>query len=70
MDVYRLSGEGIERRAVDEPPSLLAREDGFVWVDVPTCDEQAGQVLTQVFCTHPLVVRECFEHSHVPKVHT
>ena len=69
MEVYRLSTEGIERHAVDDLTSLLAREDGFVWVDITTCDEQAGKVLTQVFGAHPLAVRDCFERSHLPKIH-
>ena len=69
MDVHWLSAEGIERHHVEDLKPLLARNGGFVWVDIPICDEQATRVLTEVFGFHPLAVRDCQERSHVPKVH-
>lgn len=55
--------------AVDELPALLGRGDGLVWVDIPTWDDEAKRVLTDVFCFHPLAIRDCQERNQVPKVH-
>ncbi len=55
--------------AVDELPALLARDDGLVWVDVPTWDDEAQQVLAEIFCFHPLAIKDCIARNQVPKVH-
>jgi magnesium transporter len=65
-----VSSEGLEPRGVDELGALLGREDdGFVWVDIPTLDQSAERLLTDVFKFHPLAVRDCREPNLVPKVH-
>lgn len=69
MDVLWLTASGVERRRLDELPSLLGRDDGFVWLDIVLCDEQACRVLTEVFRFHPLAVQECTEPNPVPKLH-
>ena len=48
---------------------MLSRTDGIVWVDIPLWDDGAKRVLTDVFCFHPLAIRDCMERNHVPKVH-
>jgi magnesium transporter len=68
MDVRFVSGEGIEQHPVEGLPALLARDDGLVWVDIPVCDEEAAQLLSEVFGFHPLAVRACVERNAVPKV--
>ncbi|ACV81313.1 magnesium transporter CorA family protein [Nakamurella multipartita] len=62
-------GPVLTEHAVAELPQLLARTDGVTWVDVPTWDAQAEQVLTEVFGFHPLAIRDCRERNQVPKVH-
>jgi magnesium transporter len=69
MDVRMVSDEGVEQHPIEELKELLEREDGLVWVDIPTCDEQATQVLSEVFGFHPLAIRDCVERSLVPKIH-
>jgi magnesium transporter len=69
MDVHWLSAGVVERREPEDLEALLARDDGFVWVDVPRCDDDAAGVLTNVFRFHPLAVRDCLERTHVPKIH-
>jgi Mg2+ and Co2+ transporter CorA len=59
----------VSNHAVDELPGLLARTDGVVWVDIPTWDDDAKRVLADVFCFHPLAIRDCMERNQVPKVH-
>ena len=69
MRVRWISSGGAEQRTVEELGALLDRDDGFVWVDIPTIDDAAEHVLTDVFKFHPLAVRDCREPGHVPKVH-
>ena len=67
MDV-RLVTDGESRTVPDELAELLRRDTGF-WVDIPSCDEDAVSVLSEVFGFHPMAVRACFERNRVPKVH-
>ena len=59
----------VSRHPVEDLPDLLARTDGLVWVDIPSWDDEAKRVLTDVFCFHPLAIRDCMERNQVPKVH-
>lgn len=60
---------GVEDHGEDEVPALLAREGGFLWVDVPSCDADAAALLSDVFHFHPLGVRACQERVPLPKIH-
>ena len=59
----------VTEHRVDELSDLLGRDDGVVWVDIPTWDDDAKRVLTDLFCCHPLAIRDCMERNQVPKVH-
>jgi Mg2+ and Co2+ transporter CorA len=50
-------------------PSLIERDDGFVWVDVHACDGEKAKALAERFGFHPLAVRDILERSHLPKLH-
>ncbi|HEU5056334.1 MAG TPA: magnesium transporter CorA family protein [Kofleriaceae bacterium] len=69
MDVRWITADAVEDRPESELPALLARSDGFVWVDIPACDERAAALLSDVFNFHPLGVRECQQHATLPKIH-
>ena len=69
MDVCWITSRGIESRTADELPGLLERNDGFVWVDMATCDAEARLVLEQVFRCHQFAVRDCLERNFAPKLH-
>src|SRR6478752_7602813 len=62
-------GALVTQHTVDELPGLLDRPDGIVWVDIPVWDDDAKRVLADVFCFHPLAIRDCMERNQVPKVH-
>jgi len=68
MELFWLCEGRCERRGTEELPALLAREDGFVWLDVPECDEEATKTLAEIFRFHPLAVRDCRERSHIAKL--
>jgi magnesium/cobalt transport protein CorA len=48
---------------------LLDRDDGMVWVDIPSCDRDAERVLAEVFGLHPMAIHDCVERNRVPKMH-
>jgi magnesium transporter len=68
MDVHFISDDGIQQHPVGDLERLLTRDDGLVWVDIPVADEEAAQVLSEVFDFHPLAIRACIERNAVPKV--
>lgn len=70
MDVRWITGSQIEKRNVADIPALLGRQDGFLWVDIPACDEEAERLLSEVFRFHPHAIRDCLEKRHIPKIHT
>ena len=69
IEVRLVADDHIEQHPVEALGELLARDAGLVWVDIPTCDEQAARVLSEVLGFHPLAVRACVERTAVPKVH-
>jgi magnesium transporter len=68
VEVRFVSDDGVEERPVEELASLLERDDGLVWVDIPNCDEAAARMLAEVFDFHPLAIQACVERNAVPKV--
>src|SRR5688572_10419190 len=69
MQVHVITGSGLRTHAVADLPSLLAAADGVVWVDVPTWDAEAEDVLGRVLGMHPIAVADCARRNRVPKVH-
>jgi Mg2+ and Co2+ transporter CorA len=69
MDVRLITNSGVEERGVEELPLLLQGEDGLVWVDIPTWDDEALRVLSDVFQFHPMAVKDAMERNRVPKMH-
>jgi Mg2+ and Co2+ transporter CorA len=69
MDIWLVAGGGVQQRSVDELELLIALQEGLVWVDVPTCDDEAVRVLTDVFGFHKLAVQDCMQRNQIPKIH-
>jgi Mg2+ and Co2+ transporter CorA len=69
MDVQLIGDTRVVRHRAEDLPALLERGQGLVWVDIPTGDEEAVRVLSEVFRFHPLAIRDCVERNHVAKVH-
>jgi Mg2+ and Co2+ transporter CorA len=59
----------VSRHPAEDLPEMLTRKDGVVWVDIPHWDDEAYRVLSEVFCFHPLAIKDSMERNHVPKVH-
>lgn len=69
MQVRLITQENVTAHPVVALPDLLAGDRGIVWVDIPTCDEEAARVLADVFGFHPLAVKDAAERNQVPKAH-
>jgi magnesium transporter len=69
MDVWLIADGGVEQKSAEELEMLIALQEGLVWVDIPTCDQEGVRVLSEVFGFHRLAVRDCVERNQVPKVH-
>jgi magnesium transporter len=69
MDVRFVDASGAHVKDADEVVSLIQRDDGFVWVDVPVWDDRAAVFLQGLGC-HPLVIEACRTRNHVPTVHS
>jgi magnesium transporter len=69
VDVWWIGEDGAERRSVDDIKDLVGRTDGWVWVDIPSFDAAAEQLLRAVFDFHPRALQDCAQRNHVPKIH-
>lgn len=69
MQVMFVSPEGVEDHPVGAIRPLLAREGGFVWVDVEQWDEAQERVLADHFGFHEMALRACRERNHMPATH-
>jgi Mg2+ and Co2+ transporter CorA len=70
LDVRWISATGVEPRDLAEIPALLERDDGFLWLEIPSFDEGSARVLSDVFRFHPHAIRDCLEKRHIPKIHS
>ena len=64
-----VSADGITDHPASELEELLARPDGFVWVDMPEYDDDADALLAGPLHAHALVRRACAERNFVPTIH-
>lgn len=69
MEVLVITAERAEVVPLAALPAALADAEAIVWVDVPTLDEQALDVLRDVFGFHPVTIWECRQRQRMPKFH-
>src|SRR5688500_5071345 len=67
MQIRVISPEGLENRQVDELEKLLAGPD-LVWVDLPSWDDEAAEVLGRLLSLHPRAVQDGAQRNPMPKV--
>jgi Mg2+ and Co2+ transporter CorA len=68
VEVRWIGPAGLERHGPEAVEKLLAREDGFLWLDIPEPDGDAGRLLAETFRFHRPALRDCSERSIVPKI--
>jgi magnesium transporter len=64
-----ISNSGAEAQAWPDVERLLSQPDGFVWIDLPSCDEVTADGLSKLFGFHGLAIRDLLDRSHLPKIH-
>jgi magnesium transporter len=69
MDVWLVADGGVQQRSLDELELLIALQEGLVWVDIPSGDEEGARVLTDVFGFHKLAVQDTMQRNQIPKIH-
>lgn len=69
MHVRFVGADGIEEHGPGHLAELLGRDDGFTWVDIPLCDDEAVAVMREQFGCHPALIDACQRRNHVPSVH-
>lgn len=61
---------GLAKEVVDaDLDELLARDDGWLWLDVAEPTEQTAAMLATSFGFHPRAVQAVMERAHVPRMH-
>ena len=58
-----------ERAGPGDLAALLARDDGWVWVDVPEPDETTAQLLVESFGIHTKAARDALARNHIARLH-
>ena len=69
MDVRFITPTAVEDHGVEDVSTLLQRDDGYVWLDVPRWGDDEARVLTEKFGFHPVALDACRERNHMPMVH-
>ena len=69
MELRWIDSGGVVERDVADLRDLLQREDGFLWLDIPTWSDEAERLLTDEFGFHPMAITESRERNHTPRVH-
>ncbi len=64
-----ISAAGAEECSWSDIGSLMGRPHGFVWIDIPSCDEETSQRLVDLFGFHDLAIRDVLDRIYIPKVH-
>lgn len=64
-----IGSDGVREAGFEELTALLVRDDGFVWLDVPTWSDAAEELLGDVFGFHPMALADCRDRNHIPRVH-
>ena len=60
---------GVAQRAgAADLAGLLARDDGWVWVDVPEPDESTAVLLTERFGVHPKAASDALGRNHIARL--
>jgi magnesium transporter len=69
MELRWIDADGVSQHDLADLTDLRQREDGFLWLDIPSWSEEAERVLGAEFGFHPMAVAEARERNHTPRVH-
>jgi len=66
-----ITGQGklLEHLGVEQIRTLLTTRGGLLWIDIEDVTSEDADLLSNVFCFHPLAVADCVSKNiHPPKV--
>lgn len=69
MRVSFVQPSAVTDHGVADVAALLARDDGFVWIDIDDFADEAAHLLETQFSAHPLVVQAFRQRNFVPTLH-
>jgi len=69
VQVHFITPGSVQPASPSEVAELLQRDDGFVWIDIPVMDDQAEQLMVEVFDVHARVLEAMLSRNHVPTIH-
>ena len=69
MKLRWIDSEGVSAHDVAELPTLQARTDGFLWLDIPEWGDDAEAMLADEFKFHPMAISESRNRNHIPRLH-
>jgi magnesium transporter len=68
MHIVRFAAAGIETIESPDWETLLARQEGVLWVDMAGPDAEDQRVMREVFHFHPLAIEDTMNQRQRPKV--
>ena len=69
MKLRWIDSEGVSAHDMAELPTLQARTDGFLWLDIPEWGDDAEAMLADEFKFHPMAISESRNRNHIPRLH-
>jgi len=62
-------GKRLDELNVEQIKDMLATGEGLLWVDIEDATKEDAELLSNVFCFHPLAVADCISKNiHPPKI--
>jgi len=69
MKLRFVTAQAVEDHPVGALADLLARADGYLWLDIEQWTEDAARLLGEAFGFHPVALEVCRDRNHMPMVH-
>jgi magnesium transporter len=69
MELRYVTPAGVEVGAPGDLAGWRDRTDGFLWLDLESCDDATAQLLRDSFGAHPQAIQACQQRSHMPTFH-
>jgi len=62
-------GKLLDQLGIEQIRDFLATGEGLLWVDMEDVTDEDAELLSNVFCFHPLAVADCISKNiHPPKI--
>jgi magnesium transporter len=69
MELRYVTAEGVEVGGAGDLVAWRDRDDGFIWLDLESCDDDVAAMLRDDFAFHPQAIEACRQRTHLPTFH-